>query len=189
MSLLEDIEKIEPYNELEVETIKSLRQFLSAFGDFAYSRECLPGHMSTVVWVVNPSRTKVLMGYHNLYKTFTWFGGHADGEFDLLKNAEKEMEEETGISEFKVLNNGKPIACIVLKVLSHVKKGKMIPDHIHYAPVYVFEVSEDKAFRIAEGENSAIQWVDNEKILKTVTEDNVLPIYEMIIEKVKTMKL
>lgn len=189
MSLLEELESYKPYDELEAITIESIKQFLEAFGDFAYSRDCLPGHMSTLVWVVNPQRTKTLLGYHNLYKTFTWFGGHADGEKDLLKNAKKEMEEETGISEFKVLNDGKPVDYVVLKVLSHTKNGKKIPDHLHFAAGYIFEVSEDKIYRIAEGENSAIKWINNENILKTITEkDEIISIYKRIIEKVKNLK-
>lgn len=189
MDLLKDLETYQAYDELEEETIKSLKQFLQAFGDFAYSRECLPAHMATIVWIVNPQRTKVLMGYHNLYKTFTWFGGHADGDKNLLENARKELEEETGISDFKVLNNGKSIDYTVLKVLTHVKRGKVVPEHLHYSLAYIFEVSEDKIFRIAEGENSAIKWVNNEDVLTTVTEDDVLPIYNRLLEKVAKMAI
>ncbi|MDR1693727.1 MAG: NUDIX domain-containing protein [Lactobacillaceae bacterium] len=188
MDLLKELENYEPYDELEKTTIESLKQFLNAFGDFAYSRDCLPGHLTTVVWIVNPKRTKVLMGYHNLFKTFTWFGGHADGEKDLLKNAMIEFEEETGIPNFKVLNNRTPIDYIVLKVLSHIKKGRTLADHLHYAPAYVFEVSEEEVFRIAQDENSAIKWVNNEDVLATVTEDEVLPIYKRIMEKTKKLK-
>ena len=34
-------------------------------------------------WVVNPARNKVLMIYHNIYNSWSWTGGHADGETDL----------------------------------------------------------------------------------------------------------
>jgi len=37
------------------------------------------------------------MIHHNIYKTWTWTGGHLDGEVDLLKLALKEANEETGI--------------------------------------------------------------------------------------------
>ena len=63
-------------------------------------------HFTASNWIVNKERTKVLMIYHNIYKTWAWTGGHSDGEEDLLKVALKEAEEETGIKNFKVLSNG-----------------------------------------------------------------------------------
>ena len=44
------------------------------------------------------------MAYHNLFKTFAWLGGHADGEKDMLKVAIKEMQEESGIKNYKILS-------------------------------------------------------------------------------------
>ena len=36
---------------------------------------------------------KVLMIYHNIYKSWAWTGGHADGESDLLGTAIRELKE------------------------------------------------------------------------------------------------
>ena len=47
---------------------------------------CL-AHMTASAWVVNPGRTKVLMVYHNIYKSWSWLGGHANNEQDLLQVA------------------------------------------------------------------------------------------------------
>ena len=41
------------------------------------------------------------MIYHNIYNSWAWPGGHADGESDLLGVAMREVMEETGIKNLK----------------------------------------------------------------------------------------
>ena len=53
-------------------------------------------HFTSSAWVVSPDFKKVLMVYHNIYNSWSWMGGHADGESDLLKVAIKEVKEESG---------------------------------------------------------------------------------------------
>ena len=157
-----------PEDEDQIVNIKSFKQALESFGEKIYSRDNFPAHVCSTAWVTNPERTKSLMGYHNIYRSFSWFGGHADGDLDLLKVAKKELVEETSISNFKVLNNGMPIDFLTSAVLTHIKRGKRVPDHLHYDPIYLFEISESEKFQIAIGENSAIKWVDNKEIMSLV---------------------
>ncbi len=189
MQILKDLETYKPFDENEACDVKSIKQFLTAFGEFGFSRECLPAHMATIVWVVNPERTKVLMGYHNLYKVFTWFGGHADEELDLLENAKKELTEETGISNYKILNNGNAFDYSTIHVEMHIKRGKRVPEHLHYNAAYLFEISEDENFRIAEGENSAISWVDVNEIHNHCDCEAVRIGYKRLMDKIVSLKL
>ncbi|MFV0625950.1 MAG: NUDIX domain-containing protein [Alphaproteobacteria bacterium] len=189
MQILKDLENYKPFDENEESDVKSLKQFLSAFGEFGFSRECLPAHMATIVWIVNPKRTKVLMGYHNIYKVFTWFGGHADGELDLLINAKTELIEETGIENYKILNDGKAFDYSVIHVETHIKHGKRVSEHLHYSAAYLFEVSEDTVFRIAEGENSAISWVDVNDLHNHCDCEAVRIGYNRLMDKIYKQKL
>ena len=63
------------------------------------SRENPIAHFSASAWIVNPARDRVLMAWHNIYRTWSWTGGHADGEADLLSVALREAREETGLAE------------------------------------------------------------------------------------------
>lgn len=66
----------------------------------AFSRENTVAHMTASAWVVNRERTRVLMVYHNIYNSWSWLGGHADGETDLLSVAIREVKEEAGTPMF-----------------------------------------------------------------------------------------
>lgn len=186
MKLLEDLKNHKSYDENEMIDVQNFVQALELAGEKLYYRECFWGHITTIVWVVNPLRTKVLMAHHNIYNTLTWFGGHADGDFDLLYNSKRELEEESGISNFKALNNGNPIDFAVLPMRRHMKKGKIVSDHLHFCPVYLFEISEDEKFEVKEDENSLIKWVDIGNIMNEVKDIySAELLYKRLIEKTK----
>lgn len=147
-----------PYDEYEKADIENFIYALETLGDKIFYRDCLIGNIATIVWVVNPSRTKVLLGYHNLLQTFNWFGGHTDGELNTLRNSQSEFREETSIKNYKVLNGGKPIAFSALTSQKHMRKGKVVSNHVHYCPVYAFEVEEDEPFNPNKKEISKMQW-------------------------------
>lgn len=62
-------------------------------------------HLTSSSFIVNKERTKVLMIHHNIYDSWAWTGGHADGEVDLLSVALRETQEETGIKSATPLSN------------------------------------------------------------------------------------
>ena len=105
MNLKEQIENYKPYNEQEKNDKEMMIEYINTFED-VLTRENRMCHFTASNWIVNKEKTKVLMIYHNIYKSWAWTGGHADGDSDLLHVALKEAEEETGIKNFKVLSDG-----------------------------------------------------------------------------------
>ena len=95
--LINQIKENKPYNEQE-ERDKILILDWIRNNENAFSRENTVAHMTASAWVVNRERTRVLMVYHNIYNSWSWLGGHADGETDLLSVAIREVKEEAGIS-------------------------------------------------------------------------------------------
>ena len=76
------------------------RSFILAFlekNPDAFFRTNPVAHMTASAWVVNPARDKVLMVYHRIYDSWSWTGGHADGDEDLAAVALREVKEETGV--------------------------------------------------------------------------------------------
>ena len=83
MDLLSVLYSYRPWNPQEARDTTELLRRLEA-GEDLFHRENTAAHLTASAWVVSPDRTRVLMAYHNLYDSWAWLGGHADGEEDLL---------------------------------------------------------------------------------------------------------
>ena len=91
--LINQIEDYKPFNEQEKMDKLLLLNWIRN-NDNAFSRENTVAHMTASAWVVNKDRSKVLMVYHNIYNSWSWLGGHADGETDLLSVALREVKKK-----------------------------------------------------------------------------------------------
>ena len=89
------------------------------------TRESLAAHMTASGFIVNEARNKTLMVHHNIYNSWSWTGGHADGDSDLLAVALREAREETGIVNVTPLSR-EIMSLDVLTVPGHVKNGMPI---------------------------------------------------------------
>ena len=116
------------------------------------------------------------MIYHNIYKSWAWTGGHADGDSDLLHVAIKEAEEETGLNNLKLLSDG-IYALQILTVDSHIKRGKFVSSHLHLDCCFLLEANEEEKLRIKKDENSGVKWVVIDKVTKLTNEEKMKPIY------------
>ena len=127
------------------------------------------------------------MIYHNIYKSWAWTGGHADGDSDLLHVAIKEAEEETGLNNLKLLSDG-IYALQILTVDSHIKRGKFVSSHLHLDCCFLLEANEEEKLRIKKDENSGVKWVEIDKVTKLTNEEKMKPIYAKLNSKLKTIK-
>ena len=182
--LLNQLDKFVPFNEQE-ERDKSLIINWIKNNDDAFERTNEVAHITASAWVVNKDRSKVLMIYHNIYNSWSWLGGHADGEIDLLSVAIREVKEEAGITDVKpVLDSIYSVES--LTVDGHVKKGKYVSSHLHLNVTYLLEADSDEKVSIKEDENSGVKWFSPEDALKASTEPwFVENIYKKLIEKLK----
>ena len=180
--LKRDIERFCPINEQEQRDKEIMLKWIAGGGDIL-TRENDAAHLTASAWVVNQSRDKVLMAYHNIYDSWAWLGGHADGEKDLLKTALKEAEEESGIKEIRPLSSD--IFCLeVLSVDGHEKKGVYIPSHLHLNITYILEASEEDELMINPDENKGVAWICFNDIKNRSSEPwYVKRIYSKLIKK------
>ena len=186
IELRDKIEKYQPYNEQEEKDKQTMLKYIDTFDD-VLTRNNEFGHFTASSWVVNKEKTKVLMIYHNIYKSWAWTGGHADGESDLLKTAIRELKEETGVENVKVLNDD-IFSLEIICVNGHVKRGKYVSSHVHLNLTYLLEVDENETLRVKEDENSGVKWVNIEDVEKVSTEKWVVGnVYKKINEKLKKM--
>ena len=180
--LIASIEQYQPYNVQE-EMDKSLILEWIKNNNNAFLRENTVAHMTASAWVVNKDRSKVLMVYHNIYNSWSWLGGHADGETDLLAVALREVKEEAGISHVCPVSE-EIFSLESLTVDGHVKKGKYVSSHLHLNVTYLLEADFEEAVSIKADENSGVAWFSPEEALKKSTEPwFVEHVYSKLIEK------
>ena len=90
MDLIDQIGAYTPFNDQEAADKPKLLSLLQSSKDI-FTRDNTTAHMTASGWVVSPDRKSVLMIYHNIYNSWSWMGGHADGETDLLQVAQREI--------------------------------------------------------------------------------------------------
>lgn len=182
--LTEKIKNYEPFNEQE-ERDKPLILDWIRNNETAFSRENTVAHMTASAWVVNKDRSKVLMIYHNIYNSWSWLGGHADGETDLLAVAVREVQEEAGIVNVHPVSE-EIFSLESLTVDGHVKKGRYVSSHLHLNITYLLEADSEESVLIKTDENSGVAWFTPEEALQKSTEPwFVERIYKKLIKKTK----
>ena len=186
MSIYEEIARYEPYNEQEARDKAVILRFLEQ-NDDAFLRENRIAHMTASAWVVNPGRDKVLMVYHKIYDSWSWTGGHADGETDLLSVALREVTEETGVTHVRPVSK-EIFSLETLTVDGHEKRGQYVPSHLHLNVTYLLEADDAEPLRICEDENKGVAWFSLDGALAASTEPwFVKRIYTKLNEKLKTI--
>ena len=186
MGIYEQIKAYRPWNEQERQDQAVMLAFLEKNPD-AFYRTNLLAHMTASAWVVNPQRSKALMVYHRLYDSWSWTGGHADGEEDLLAVALREVREETGVQRLRPVTE-EIYSLEVLTVDGHEKHGRYVPSHLHLNVTYLLEAEEDQPLRVCEAENSGVAWFSLADALSASTEPwFVERIYKKLNEKLNML--
>ena len=167
MDIRKQIAAYEPWNEQEA--LDKIELLSALFEEGIFFRENLRAHMTASAWVVNATRDKILMIYHNIYDSWSWLGGHADGQEDLLSVAVREVQEESGIQKVKPLSE-EIFSLEILTVDGHEKRGRYVPSHLHLNVTYLLEAAEDERLQAKPDENSGVAWFSLEEAVLRSTE-------------------
>ncbi|WP_294169614.1 NUDIX hydrolase [uncultured Clostridium sp.] len=186
MNWIEEIKEYIPYDEQEAADKEAILYAINNF-DNLLTRENPLAHITSSGYIVNKDKTKVLMIYHNIYNSWSWTGGHADGDEDLLYVAIKEAKEETGVKHIKALDK-KIFSLDVLPVPAHIKRGKNISSHLHLSVAYLLEGDENDDLIIKEDENSGVKWIPIDEVSIYSTEEDMIKLYEKFNKKIKEMR-
>jgi 8-oxo-dGTP pyrophosphatase MutT (NUDIX family) len=174
-----------PYNEQEAADKALILDFLDKNPD-AFFRTNLLAHMTASAWVVNPARDRVLMVYHRIYDSWSWTGGHADGDEDLARVALREVREETGVRSARLLSED-IFSLESLTVDGHEKHGAYVPSHLHLNVTFLLEADDTDPLTVCEEENSGVRWFGLEEALRASSEPwFVQRIYRKLNEKLCT---
>ena len=182
MRLYEQIKNYTPANEQEQRDKEQMLAFMQENAN-CLTRENTVAHFTTSIWTVNKERTKTLMVYHNIYDSWSWIGGHADGVEDLAEVALRELQEETGVKHASLVSN-EIFSIETLTVDGHIKKGAYVPCHLHFNVTYLAEADEAETLVVNEDENQAVKWFAFEEALAASTEPWMVEhVYKKLVEK------
>lgn len=182
--LIKDIEAYTPYNEQEEKDKAIILSCLKNVPDI-FTRENKVAHMTASSWILDKEKNHVLMCYHNIYKSWSWLGGHADGEEDLLAVSIKEAEEESSLTNVTPISD-EILSLEVLTVDGHQKRGEYVSSHLHLNVTYLLTADIHDKIEIKADENSGVKWFTFDEALKASSEPwFVEHIYSKLIEKSK----
>lgn len=181
MNWIDLIKKYKPCNEQE-EADKQLIIKYYEMPQNILTRDNEVIHITSSALVVNKNKDKVLMIHHNIYNSWAWTGGHADGEADLLHVALKEVREETGVTNLIPLTND-IVSIDILPVFGHIKKGKYVSSHLHASIAYLIQADDMEKLIVKPDENSGVKWIPIDELDSYSNEPHMKYVYNKVIAK------
>ena len=167
-ALADALEAFAPYNEQEARDAAEIVRRLRG-GEELWTRENAEAHLTASAWIVSPDRRRTLMCFHRLYDSWSWLGGHADGETDLLAVALREAREESGLSRVRPVTDAL-FSVEILTVDGHEKRGAYVSSHLHLNVTYLLEADPDEPLTVKEDENSGLAWFELDEAVRRSTE-------------------
>jgi len=153
LELLNDYESSSFITEEEKAPLKRLIKFVKENPN-CFERSLLTGHLTGSAWIVDASGKKCLLTHHRKLDAWFQLGGHADGESDICQVAQKEAEEESGISELELIDKG-----IYDIDIHEIPQHKGVPKHTHYDIRFLLRAKEG-AMPLCSSESKEVRWVE-----------------------------
>jgi 8-oxo-dGTP pyrophosphatase MutT (NUDIX family) len=165
--LLKQLNRYRDQWSAEAGTVNRFIRFVETNSD-CFERSLLIGHVTGSAWVVDSSGKNVLLTHHKKLNRWLQLGGHTDGESDVLRSALREVEEESGISHLKVLNED------IFDIDIHGIPGRgSEPEHFHYDVRFAFQVFGEETYTVSD-ESHDLSWVPIDSLEEFSCEESML---------------
>ncbi|GAB3340246.1 NUDIX hydrolase [Marivirga atlantica] len=159
------------YSPTSIEEISYKQRMLYLLEDSkerAFIRENLNAHFTASAWILSSDKSKVLLLHHTKLDKWLQPGGHADGEFDLLKVALKETQEETGLVDLQLLTPE------IFDIDIHIiPQREEVPEHEHFDVRFAFNTKNEGEIQI-NNESKAYKWIKLQEINQITQEQSIL---------------
>ena len=182
---IEALQNFQPSCEQEFHDKRMMLHYAQTFDDILL-RTNETVHFTASAWIVNPERTRVLMVHHNIYNSWSWVGGHADGNPNLPAVALKEAGEETGAHDIRPITSD-IFSVEILPVIAHFKRGKYVVPHLHLNVTYLIEADDRQPLHSNPDENSAVRWFPLAEAVEICIEPAMQVIYRKLNDKLRQL--
>ena len=181
MNYLQAIKDYCCYNMQEEADKKIMLQLCAQYNNLL-TRDNPVAHFTASALILNPAMDQTVMVYHNIYRSWSWTGGHADGDTDLLQTALREAKEETGLTNITPYN-GQVHSLDILPVWGHIQRGQHVSAHLHLNLTYLLIADKGEPLKIKPDENSGVKWFPLSQMLQASSERDMIPVYQKLINK------
>src|SRR6516164_3169672 len=117
-----------------------------------FRRDTFPAHFTGSAFVVSADGMRGLLHHHRKLDRWLQFGGHCDGEEDVLSAARREAYEESGIDGL-VVASVRPFDLDIHEIPAHRDE----PVHFHYDVRYVL-IAPEAAEAKTSAESKELRW-------------------------------
>ncbi len=180
--LLTLLANYEPYDDHELASYRKLIALMVDHKD-CFDNYALPGHITGSALVTNPAHTHVLLTHHKVVGKWLQFGGHSDGDSNVMGTGLREAIEESGISAF--LFHPKVRGLFDLDVHLMARGDNKLKDqpHDHYDIRVLLVTHTDAEIDRAVRESHAVEWIS----IDTIGDYNIDASMQRMVEKVRKL--
>lgn len=154
------IEKIKAYKSafaIEDDYRERFLHLLESEHD-CFFRHLAHGHITGSAFIVSPDHQQVLLLHHRKLDRWLQPGGHADGDEHVVRVAEKEAREETGLESIRLASP----EILDLDIHPIPERGSD-PEHLHYDIRFLFTANPDEPLQ-QNRESKALAWLNPEEV-------------------------
>jgi 8-oxo-dGTP pyrophosphatase MutT (NUDIX family) len=123
-----------------------------------FRRNAFPAHFTGSAFVVSADGARSLLHHHRKLDRWLQFGGHCDGEEDVLSVAQREANEESGIQGL-VVASSRPFDLDIHEIPAFADE----PTHLHYDIRYVLIAPEQAEIQTSP-ESKEVRWFEPSEI-------------------------
>jgi 8-oxo-dGTP pyrophosphatase MutT (NUDIX family) len=123
-----------------------------------FRRDAFPAHFTGSALVVSADGTHCLLHHHRKLDRWLQFGGHCDGEQDVLSVAQREAFEESGIDGLIVASR-RPFDLDIHDIPAIGDE----PPHFHYDIRYVL-IAPERAESRTSHESNELRWFSTDEV-------------------------
>jgi 8-oxo-dGTP pyrophosphatase MutT (NUDIX family) len=143
---------------------RDIRNLIDHHPDCYFRTHFKPGHITGSALLLSADGNRVLMNHHKFLNIWICFGGHADGEKDILQVALREAIEESGIDDIE------PVRSTIFDVDVHAippNPKKNEPAHKHFDIRYLLRVRHAANESFAKSDESVnLRWCSHDEARK-----------------------
>jgi len=175
--LLDMLERYVLQHPGEAGAAERIRQLVTSSPE-CFERHCRPGHVTASAWVLSHDQSRCVLIHHRKLGRWLQPGGHADGDSNVVAVAQREVQEETGLSELELISTKNALTPLDIDVHRIPKRvdasGKVVEDaHDHHDLRFLFRAAADQPLILSE-ESNEVRWFTHQEVLAVTDEESVL---------------